>query len=69
MVLGQVPPRISGIKVYDENTSRTEIIMDLDLVILNNFSSFTGLPVREKEYVIHEQRTKHFKLVTYRRHF
>ena len=36
MVLGQVPPRISGIKVYDKNTSRKEIIMDLDLILASD---------------------------------
>ena len=30
--LGQVPPRITGIKVYDTNVSRKEIIMDVDIV-------------------------------------
>ena len=36
MVLGQVPPRITGIKVYDKNTSRKEIIMDLDLIFASD---------------------------------
>lgn len=31
IILGQVPPRIGGIKVYDKNVSRNEIIMDIDL--------------------------------------
>ncbi|XP_037038533.1 extended synaptotagmin-2 isoform X3 [Bradysia coprophila] len=31
IILGQVPPRIGGIKVYDKNVARNEIIMDLDL--------------------------------------
>jgi len=34
--LGQVPPRITGIKVYDTNTSRKEIIMDLDIVFASD---------------------------------
>ena len=34
--LGQVPPRITGIKVYDTNTSRKEIIMDLDMVFASD---------------------------------
>jgi Ca2+-dependent lipid-binding protein len=29
--LGQVPPRVTGIKVYDSNTSRREIILDMDI--------------------------------------
>jgi len=36
VVLGQVPPRITGIKVYDKNTSRKEIIMDLDLIFASD---------------------------------
>nr|XP_022907174.1 extended synaptotagmin-2 isoform X1 [Onthophagus taurus] len=31
IILGSVPPRIGGIKVYDANVPRSEIIMDLDL--------------------------------------
>ncbi|XP_059474297.1 extended synaptotagmin-2 [Neocloeon triangulifer] len=31
IVLGNIPPRIGGIKVYDQNVSRSEIIMDIDL--------------------------------------
>jgi hypothetical protein len=26
------PPRIGGVKVYDRNVSRSEIIMDLDIL-------------------------------------
>ena len=36
VVLGRVPPRITGIKVYKENTDRKEIIMDLDLVFASD---------------------------------
>jgi len=36
VVLGRVPPRISGIKVYEKNVSRDEIIMDLDLVFASD---------------------------------
>ena len=32
MLLGNIPPRIGGIKCYDKNTtSRNEIIMDLEV--------------------------------------
>jgi len=31
IILGTVPPRIGGVKVYDKNVSRNEIIMDLDI--------------------------------------
>ena len=36
VVLGRVPPRITGIKVYEKNTDRKEIIMDLDLVFASD---------------------------------
>ncbi|CRK99214.1 CLUMA_CG012486, isoform B [Clunio marinus] len=31
IILGTIPPRIGGVKVYDKNISRNEVIMDLDL--------------------------------------
>ncbi|XP_077294102.1 extended synaptotagmin-like protein 2 isoform X2 [Arctopsyche grandis] len=31
VILGSIPPRIGGVKVYDKNLSRNEIIMDIDL--------------------------------------
>ncbi|EEB18657.1 conserved hypothetical protein [Pediculus humanus corporis] len=31
MLLGSIPPRIGGVKVYDKNVSRNEILMDLDV--------------------------------------
>lgn len=31
IILGTIPPRIGGVKVYDRNVARNEIIMDLDL--------------------------------------
>ena len=36
VVLGRIPPRITGIKVYDKNTARDEIILDLDLVFASD---------------------------------
>ena len=36
VVLGQIPPRITGIKVYDKNVSRKEIIMDADVVFASD---------------------------------
>lgn len=36
VVLGRVPPRITGIKVYEKNIARDEIIMDLDLVFASD---------------------------------
>ena len=34
--LGSIPPRISGIKVYDKNVSSSEIVLDLDLVLASD---------------------------------
>ncbi|CAK1548474.1 unnamed protein product [Leptosia nina] len=31
MILGTIAPRVGGVKVYDKNLSRNEIIMDIDL--------------------------------------
>ncbi|XP_041974230.1 NAD(P) transhydrogenase, mitochondrial [Aricia agestis] len=31
MILGTIAPRVGGVKVYDKNLSRSEIIMDIDL--------------------------------------
>lgn len=36
VVLGRIPPRVTGIKVYEKNTARDEIIMDLDLVFASD---------------------------------
>ena len=36
VVLGRIPPRITGIKVYEKNVARDEIIMDLDLVFASD---------------------------------
>ncbi|XP_033227436.1 extended synaptotagmin-1 isoform X2 [Belonocnema kinseyi] len=32
LVLGRIPPKIYGIKAYDKNTSRHEVIFDLDIL-------------------------------------
>ena len=32
IALGRVPPRITGIKMYDKNTDRNEIIIDVDII-------------------------------------
>jgi len=36
VILGQVPPRVTGIKVYDKNVDRNEIILDLDIVFASD---------------------------------
>ena len=51
--LGQVPPRITGIKVYDTNTSRKEIIMDLDIVFASDLEivfKVKGIPARVSDF-------------------
>ncbi|XP_053697530.1 extended synaptotagmin-2 isoform X2 [Sabethes cyaneus] len=56
MILGTIPPRIGGVKVYDRNVSRNEIIMDLDLFYAGdcdiNFS-LSGLRGGIKDFQIH----------------
>lgn len=32
IILGTIPPRIGGVKIYDKNVSRNEIVMDLDFL-------------------------------------
>ncbi|XP_058803408.1 extended synaptotagmin-2 isoform X2 [Phymastichus coffea] len=32
VVLGRIPPKINGVKVYDKHTSRNEIILDMDIM-------------------------------------
>lgn len=36
ILLGTTPPRIGGIKIYDKNVSRDEIIMDMDLIFASD---------------------------------
>ncbi|XP_055676683.1 extended synaptotagmin-2 isoform X2 [Lutzomyia longipalpis] len=56
MILGTIPPRIGGVKVYDKNISRNEIIMDLDLFYASdcdiNFS-LGGMRGGIKDFQIH----------------
>ncbi|XP_062711967.1 extended synaptotagmin-2 isoform X3 [Aedes albopictus] len=56
MILGTIPPRIGGVKVYEKNVSRNEIIMDLDLFYAGdcdiNFS-LSGLRGGIKDFQIH----------------
>lgn len=56
MRLGTIPPRIGGIKVYDRNVSRNEIIMDIDLFYAGDCDiSFIlgGLSGGIKDFQIH----------------
>ncbi|CAO1384694.1 unnamed protein product [Diamesa hyperborea] len=56
MILGTIPPRIGGVKVYDKNVARNEIIMDLDLFYAGdcdiNFS-LGGMRGGIKDFQIH----------------
>lgn len=56
ILLGTIPPRIGGIKVYDKNTSRNEIIMDVDLFYASdcdiNFQ-LAGMRAGIKDFQIH----------------
>ncbi|XP_065092584.1 extended synaptotagmin-2 isoform X1 [Ochlerotatus camptorhynchus] len=56
MILGTIPPRIGGVKVYEKNVARNEIIMDLDLFYAGdcdiNFS-LSGLRGGIKDFQIH----------------
>jgi len=52
--LGQVPPRITGVKVYNEKeTNRNEIIMDLDIVFASDLEvvfSVKGIKAKVSEF-------------------
>ncbi|XP_016838041.1 extended synaptotagmin-1 isoform X2 [Nasonia vitripennis] len=32
LVLGRIPPKINGVKVYDKHTSRNEVVFDMDIM-------------------------------------
>lgn len=56
MILGTIPPRIGGVKVYDKNVARNEIIMDLDLFYASDCDiNFTlaGMKGGIKDFQIH----------------
>lgn len=56
MILGDIPPRIGGVKVYDKNTSRNEIIMDIDLFYASDCDiafSLAGMRGGIKDLQIH----------------
>lgn len=56
ILLGTIPPRIGGVKVYDKNTSRNEIILDADLFYASdcdiNFQ-LAGMRAGIKDFQIH----------------
>ena len=43
VLLGNIPPKIGGIKCYGKTTSRNEIILDLEAGYLNRFYGFNKL--------------------------
>lgn len=56
MILGTIPPRIGGVKVYDKNIARNEIIMDVDLFYMSDCDiSFvlSGLKGGIRDFQIH----------------
>ncbi|KAG8234694.1 hypothetical protein J437_LFUL015348 [Ladona fulva] len=56
MILGSIPPRIGGVKVYDRNVSRNEIIMDLDIFYAGDCDisfSIGGIKGGIKDFQIH----------------
>lgn len=56
MILGTIPPRVGGIKVYDKNIARNEIIMDLDLFYAGDCDisfSLSGVRGGIKDFQIH----------------
>lgn len=56
ILLGTIPPRIGGAKVYDKNVSRNEIILDIDLFYASdcdiNFQ-LAGMKAGIKDFQIH----------------
>lgn len=56
ILLGTIPPRLGGVKVYDKNTSRNEIILDADLFYASdcdiNFQ-LAGMRAGIKDFQIH----------------
>lgn len=55
MILGTIPFRVGGVKVYDHNVSRNEIIMDLDFFYAGDCDiSFTlsGIPGGIKDFQV-----------------
>lgn len=56
LILGNIPPRIGGVKVYDKHVDRNEIVMDLDLFYTSDCDiNFTLAGVRGgiKNFEIH----------------
>ncbi|XP_013788648.1 extended synaptotagmin-3-like, partial [Limulus polyphemus] len=43
IVLGDMPPRVGGVKVYEENVGRDEIIMDLEILYSGDSNFLVGV--------------------------
>lgn len=63
ILLGTIPPRLGGVKVYDKNISRNEIILDADLFYASdcdiNFQ-LSGMRAGIKDFQIHGMIRKNF---------
>lgn len=56
ILFGTTPPRIGGIKVYDRNISRDEIIVDMELIFMSDCNinfRLAGLSASLKDFEIH----------------
>lgn len=56
ILLGTTPIRIGGVKVHDMNTSRDEIIMDMDLIFASDCSinfRLAGIPAALNDFEIY----------------
>ena len=51
IVLGRVPPRLTGIKMYDKNTDRNEIIVDVDIIYASDCDAKFSYAVQSKNIV------------------
>ena len=51
IALGRVPPRITGIKMYDKNTDRNEIIMDVDIIYASDCDAKFSFNVQSKSVI------------------
>lgn len=56
IILGTIPPRIGGVKVYDKNIARNEIILDVDLFYASDCDisfQLAGMKGGIKDFQIH----------------
>ena len=60
VVLGQIPPRVTGIKVYDKNVGRDEII--LDLVSFSQRTTFALQSCSDVIFLLRSNYLSHFTI-------